>query len=103
MEKENLTFKYLLLKNKQEKIKSESWRNFFFKFILRDRERESESSQARASGGGAERFPSRFHAVSEEPNAGLELTNREIMTWLSHPGAPVFSFSTRPNAGLHRN
>ena len=23
---------------------------------------------------------SRFHAVSTEPNAGLELTNREIMT-----------------------
>ena len=29
-----------------------------------------------------ERIPSRLHTVSTEPNAGLELTNREIMTKL---------------------
>ena len=27
-----------------------------------------------------ERMSSRFHAASAEPNVGLELTNREIMT-----------------------
>ena len=27
-----------------------------------------------------ERIPSKFHTVSAEPNAGLEPTNREIMT-----------------------
>ena len=43
---------------------------------------------------------SRLWAVSTEPNAGLELTNREVMTWAevrtlkrrSHPGAPVLVF-----------
>ena len=48
-----------------------------------------------------ERIPSRLHAVSTEPDVGLELTNHEIMTWaeiksltlnqLSHPGAPVLT------------
>ena len=47
-----------------------------------------------------ERIPSRPRSVSREPNAGLKLTNCEIMTWaeiksqmlnwLSHPGAPTF-------------
>ena len=37
-----------------------------------EREREGE--------GGAERIPSRLRIVSTEPNVGLELTNREIMT-----------------------
>ena len=54
------------------------------------------------SGGGAERGRDRIlsslHAVSTEPDVGLELTNREIMTpaeikrqtlnRLHHPGAP---------------
>ena len=38
---------------------------------------------------------SRLRAISPEPDAGLELTDREIVTWLSrtlnrlrHPGAP---------------
>ena len=45
-----------------------------------------------------ERIPSRLHAVSAEPDAGLSIMNRVIMTWaeikswplnrLSHPGAP---------------
>ena len=44
------------------------------------------------------RISSRPHAVSTEPNVGLDLMDREIMTWaeikcqmlnqLSHPGAP---------------
>ena len=37
------------------------------------------------NGGGAERegekIPSRLCAVSAEPDAGLKLTNPEIMTW----------------------
>ena len=36
----------------------------------RERERETET----------ERIPSRLHAVSMEPDAGLQLTNREIVT-----------------------
>ena len=47
-------------------------------FIYFERERESTSR------GGAERgrqrFPSRLHAVSTEPNVELEFTNHEIMT-----------------------
>ena len=37
-----------------------------------ERERETERQR--------ERLPSRLHAISTEPNAGLELTNREIVT-----------------------
>ena len=45
-----------------------------------------EKGRAHANKGGAERergrqrIPSRLHTVSAEPNAGLELKNREIMT-----------------------
>ena len=45
-----------------------------------------------------ERIPSRFHTVSTEPDAGLELMNHEItiqaetksqtLNQLSHPGTP---------------
>ena len=48
---------------------------------------------------GGERIASRLHAVSTEPNVGLELANHEIMTWtkiksqtlnwLSHPGTLI--------------
>ena len=61
---------------------------FFFNFLLTfiyffwDRERQS------MKGGGAERegdteseAGSRLWAISPEPDAGLELTNREIVTW----------------------
>ena len=63
------------------------WLLFFFLIFLMfiyfwDRERQS------ASGGGAERegdteseTGSRLWAVSTEPDAGLEPTNHEIMTW----------------------
>ena len=68
-------------------VPSLSFKRFLFFFFfnvysfLRDRERQS------ASRGGAERqgdteseAGSRPRAVSTEPDAGLELTNREIMT-----------------------
>ena len=54
----------------------------FFNYIW-DRERRS------VNGGGAERegdteseTGSRLQAISPEPDTGLELTDREIMTWL---------------------
>ena len=72
----------------------------FYLFIF-ERERK------KANRGGAERegdrIPSRLHAVSTEPDAGLEFMNHEIMTWaktksralnqLSHPGTSLSSFS----------
>ena len=49
----------------------------------------SETERQSVSGGGAERegdpeseAGSRLRAASAEPDVGLELTNREIMTWL---------------------
>ena len=39
-------------------------------FILRERKREGEG----------ERIPNRFCVVSAEPDAGLALTNHEVMT-----------------------
>ena len=50
--------------------------------MLRERERERESARARRGGAereGKERIPSSLHTVSTEPDAELELTNREIM------------------------
>ena len=58
---------------------------FFSAFLIYfwDRERQS------MNGGGAERegdtepeTGSRLRAISPEPDAGLELTDREIVTWL---------------------
>ena len=58
---------------------------FFSTFLIYfwDRERQS------TNGGGAERegdteseTGSRLRAISPEPDAGLELTDREIVTWL---------------------
>ena len=49
----------------------------------RERERERERTQEQAhesEWGRAERIPSRLHAVSTEPEAGLKLTNHEFMT-----------------------
>ena len=46
-------------------------------FIYFEREREWVRGRER----GRERIPSRLHTVSTEPDAGLEPTNREIMTW----------------------
>ena len=55
-------------------------------FILKEREREGASEPAceqgrgREKGRGRERIPSRLCIVSAEPDAGLELTNCEIVT-----------------------
>ena len=60
-------------------------KKFFFNVLIYfwDRERQS------MNGGGAERegdteseTGSRLRAISPEPDAGLELTDREIVTWL---------------------
>ena len=61
---------------------------FFFSFfnvllIYFERERESTcagASTGRGRGRGRERIPSRLRTASTEPDAGLELNNREIMT-----------------------
>ena len=67
-------------------------------------ERETERQRERMSRGGAgrgrERIPSSLRAVSMEPDMGLKLMNREIMTGaeiksrtlnqLSPPGAPQY-------------
>ena len=64
---------------------------FFSTFIyFWDRERQS------MNGGGAERegdteseTGSRIRAISPEPDAGLELTDREIVTWLKSDAQPT--------------
>ena len=69
-------------------------KKFFFKSLfIFERERERQ----RASGGGAERegdtkseAGSRLRAVGTQPDAGLEPTNREIVT-----GAEVGRFTDR--------
>ena len=48
----------------------------FFKFIYFEREREHKRGRQR----GRERIPSKLHSVSVEPDEGLKLMNREIMT-----------------------
>ena len=48
--------------------------NFF------ERESEWERGREREREGERERIPSRLHAVSAEPHAGLNLRNHEIMT-----------------------
>ena len=45
--------------------------------LLRERERECKEGRGL---GGRQRIPSRLCADSREPDAGLELTNRETMT-----------------------
>ena len=52
---------------------------FFLKFIFIYFERAIKSQPGRGRGG-RDRIPGRLHAVSAEPHAGLELTNREIVT-----------------------
>ena len=52
---------------------------FFYVYLfLRERERDS-MSRGRA-GRGRESIPNRLRTVSGEPDAGLELMTREIMT-----------------------
>ena len=44
------------------------------------REREREREQGRGRERRRETIPGRLHAVSAEPDMGLKLTNREIVT-----------------------
>ena len=57
---------------------------------------EGERERQSMSGGGAERegdtaseTGSRLRAISAEPDAGLELTDREIVTWLKSDAQPT--------------
>ena len=51
---------------------------FFLKFIYFERERENEYEQGRGRERGERENPKQ--ALGTEPDAGLELTNREVMT-----------------------
>ena len=50
--------------------------NVLLYLFLRETEQAGEGQRERER----ERIPSRLHTVSTEPDVGLELTNREIMT-----------------------
>ena len=52
----------------------------FFKFIYLFLERQREYKQGRGREREGERIPRRLLTVSTQPDAGLELTNREVMT-----------------------
>ena len=54
-----------------------SLNSFYLFYFEREREREAGGGAER---GGRERIPSKLHAVSTEPDAGLVSTNREITT-----------------------
>ena len=85
---------YVLLKRAQEIL-------YFLMFTYLFWERESMSTSGRWAERERERererIPSRLHAVSTEPNAGVSFMNHEIMSWaktknltfnqLSHPGS----------------
>ena len=72
-------------------------------YFEKERERESESTSlclhelGRGRGRGRERIPSRFHAVSAEPDTRLHLTNHEIMTW-TEIRSQTFNLLERPGA-----
>ena len=53
---------------------------FFFKVYLFLRERQSSRGGSEREGDTESKAGSRLRAVSTEPDVGLELTNREIMT-----------------------
>ena len=88
-------------------------RCFLKMFIYLFQERERERGNMHRKGRERERIPTRVHAVSAEPDVGLNPTNCEIMTWvkikswefnkLSHPGSskegtfiPCFSMLCGP-------
>ena len=60
------------------------FKNFFSTFIyFWDRERQSMNGRGAEREGDTEpETGSRLRAISPEPDAGLELTDREIVTWL---------------------
>ena len=56
---------------------------FFFNVYFWDRERQSMNGRGAEREGDTEsETGSRLLAISPEPDAGLELTDREIATWL---------------------
>ena len=61
-----------------------------FYLFLRARETEREWGWGREREGDTEsETGSRLRAPGTEPDVGLELTNRETLNRLSHPGAPI--------------
>ena len=67
---------------KWNKGKSVIFLSFFFKFlqfILKEREKRREQQWGQRERG-TQIIPSRLHAVSTEPDVGLDPTNCEIMT-----------------------
>ena len=55
--------------------------NFFCLFVYYfEKERKYDWGRGRETERETERITSSFHTVSEEPDAGLKLRNREIMT-----------------------
>ena len=84
---------------------------FFFNFYLFLRERQSTSRGGAERGGDKEsEAGSRLWAVSTEPDVGLELINREIMTWaengrLTHwaPQVPILGSIPETNTTLYVN
>ena len=52
----------------------------YFKFVYLERKRGCAGEQEKGRERRRERIPSRLHAVSTEPNVGLDPTNCEIMT-----------------------
>ena len=83
------------------------WNIVFFFWSLFIYLWEREHKQRRGRERGRQKIPSRLHTVSSEPNVGLELTNREIMTraeiqswtfnWLSCPDTPPYLFCNPPH------
>ena len=64
---------------------------FFSIYLFFERHRETEHKLGRGRERRSHRIRSRLQAVSTEPDVGLELTNREIMTW-----AKVGRLTTEP-------
>ena len=54
----------------------------FFSTFIYFWDRETEHERGRGRERGRHRIGSRLRAISPEPDAGLELTDREIVTWL---------------------
>ena len=52
----------------------------FIYLFLRERESAQGRGKGREKGRGRKKIPSRLHAVSSEPNAGLDPMNGEIRT-----------------------
>ena len=79
--------------------------NYYFLMSIFERERESTSrGGAERQGDTASKAGFRLWTVITEPDAGLEPTNCEIMTWTEvgcHPGTPIFFIFKRMKAYEH--